>query len=66
MNNNFRIQKLRDRRYDLMNYRQLLISKFNISPKKTLSEFYQEMESYEIRCAIYTLKKVLNRGNKNE
>ena len=42
MNNNFRIQKLRDRRYDLMNYRQLLISKFNISPKKTLSEFYLE------------------------
>lgn len=54
MNTNYRIQKLRDRRYDLMNYRQLLISIFNISPKKTFSEFYQEMEEFETKCAIVT------------
>ena len=64
MNNNFRIQKLRDRRHKVMNYRQILINRFdNIDLKTTLSEFYQKMESYEVRCAIYTLKKVLNRGN---
>lgn len=63
MNTNYRIKKIKDRRYELMNYRQLLINKLNVNPEKTFSEFYQEMESYEVRCAIYTLKKVLNRGN---
>ena len=62
MNNSFEIQKLRNRRHRLMFYRQILTNRFD--NKTTLSSIYVEMESYETKCAISTIKKVLsqNRG----
>lgn len=62
MNNSFEIQKLRNRRHKLTYYRQILTNRYD--NKTTLGAYYAEMESYETKCAISTIKKVLsqNRG----
>ena len=50
-----------------MNYRQMLTDRLeNTNSKTTLSEFYQEMESYETRCIIATATRVLIKNKKGK
>ena len=60
MNNSFKIQKLRDRRHKLMYYRQVLTNRLDDKNNKTtLGAYYAEMENYDTKCAIATIKRIL-------